>query len=66
MTDDYSSNRDLLEAIFVTQVMLLSHELRREARAKGVTRMGGDYYGEAARLISQDRRKVLSALHNTL
>lgn len=59
MTDD---DRRMVETLLVAQVLLLERELAREARRKGVRRIGGDYVGEAAREISRKRGRVLQAL----
>jgi hypothetical protein len=53
------TDRELMESILTAQVLLLSDRIEREQKAKGVTRVGGDYTAEAVRQIKQRKSAVV-------
>jgi hypothetical protein len=56
------ADRDLLEAILTTQVLILGKQLATEKKAKGTSRLGGDYLKEAVDLIRKKQPEVLALL----
>jgi hypothetical protein len=48
--------------ILVSNVIIIANQLRAQDRDKGITRVGGDYYADAAKLIYSERAKVFQAL----
>jgi hypothetical protein len=53
---------DTLAMILVSNVLILSKMLNQEAKANGMTRMGGDYTQEAVDMLFAERAKVFQAL----
>ena len=53
-----------LEDILVAEVLILSHAIDSKKRAKGSTRISGDYTSEAINQIKAKRNKILDALMN--
>jgi len=54
-------NEDTLAMILVSNVLILAQQLKAEALAKGVHRVG-DYTQEAAKMIFDERTRVFQVL----
>ncbi|MCO6440532.1 MAG: hypothetical protein J5I81_05455 [Nitrococcus mobilis] len=56
----------LLTKILVAQVISLEKQIAAEKKARGTTRVGGDFIREAIELIHQSQPRVLEMLQRTL
>lgn len=59
------TEKQLLEQILTTQVLILSKTINAEKEAKGTHRIGGDYTRDAVKLIREKQPEVLRLLAET-